>query len=451
MKISRKTTGTAALLLGTAILAAACGGGKEEAGNSSNPPQNQTPETKVEEKKKEPITLTLYAPGVSVDEYNRRWKPSLEQKFPHITFKYTTSGAGNSIADLVARGEIPDLFRIDIPTIRTNYLDMGLAYDLRPLIQQYKYDMSRFNPVFTQEIVDVIGTGAIYGLPVPPYFPQVMYYNTDLFDKFGVPYPKDGMTIDEVYELAKTMTRTDGGTQYRGFSSNVMAFLRDNPYSHPILDPKVDGLHGQERWKDLFEILKKFYDIPNNTIESSTGNESNAFSKGNVAMQINQHSVYLIIPEEVKWDYATAPLLPGAPKMMGQRGPAYWAITNQSKHKEEAFEVIMQMLSDEVQMEDSKQGIPTTLNSKEIMDALGKEHPIYSKKNMKAITTFPPIPPTPKRDPKLVDVALSRQQNIMASQFIKAAQGQVDINTALREADELLKKEVEAEKAKQNK
>jgi hypothetical protein len=102
-------------------------------------------------------------------------------------------------------------------------------------------------------------------------------------------------------------------------------------------------------------------------------------------------------------------------------------------------------------MEDSKQGIPTTLNSKEIMDALGKEHPIYSKKNMKAITTFPPIPPTPKRDPKLVDVALSRQQNIMASQFIKAAQGQVDINTALREADELLKKEVEAEKAKQNK
>jgi hypothetical protein len=39
----------------------------------------------------------------------------------------------------------------------------------------------------------------------------------------------------------------------------------------------------------------------------------------------------------------------------------------------------------------------------------------------------------------------------MAGQFIKVAQGQVDINTALREADELLKKEVEAEKAKQNK
>jgi multiple sugar transport system substrate-binding protein len=426
--------GIAALLASTAV--AGCAG------------KNNGGEAAPENKKKDPYVMHLYAPGVSEKEFNERWKKTIEEKFPHITIKYTTSGTGNSIAELVSRGEIPDLYRLDIPTIRTNYLDMGLAYDLRDTIKKYKYDMNRFNKVFTQEIIDVIGTGAVYGLPVPPYFPQVLYYNKDLFDKFGVQYPKDGMTIDEVYELAKKMTRTDGGTVYRGFSANTMAFMRDNPYSHPILDPKADGLSGQERWKALFDTLKRFYEIPNNQIAKTVGDENNAFGKGNVAMQINQHNIYLVIPAEVNWDLVSAPLLNGAPKMMGQRGPAYWSITNQSKHKDEAFEVIMAMLSDEVQMQDSKMGIPTTLNSKEIQAVLGKEHPVYSKKNMNALNKFPPIPASPKRDPNLMDLPLVTQQNTMSGQFHKVATNQMDVNNALREADELLKKALAAEKEK---
>ncbi|WP_176706408.1 ABC transporter substrate-binding protein [Paenibacillus hemerocallicola] len=430
--------GIAALLLASTAVAGCAG---KKTGEEAVP----------ENKKKDPYELHLYAPGVSEKEFNERWKKTIGEKFPHISIKFTTSGNGNSIADLVSRGEIPDLYRIDIPTIRTNYLDMNLAYDLRDTIKKYKYDMSRFNKVFTQEIVDVIGTGAVYGLPVPPYFPQVLYYNKDLFDKFGVQYPTDGMTIDEVYELAKKMSRTDGGTVYRGFSANTMAFMRDNPYSHPILDPKADGLSGQERWKGLFETLKRFYEIPNNPIAKTVGEENNAFAKGNVAMQINQHNIYLVIPEEVNWDLVSAPLLNGAPKMMGLRGPAYWSITNQSKHKDEAFEVMMAMLSDEVQMQDSKIGIPTTLNSKEIQAVLGKEHPVYSNKNMNALNKFPPIPASPKRDPNLMDLPLVTQQNTMSGQFQKVATNQTDINNALREADELLKKALAAEKEKAGK
>ncbi|MEF3311803.1 extracellular solute-binding protein [Paenibacillus sp. GYB004] len=440
---SFKMKGTA-LFLCSALLAAGCGGqqGGNQGGDTAAPPPV---------KKKDPYEMSIYAPGVSAKEFDDRWRKTLEAKFPHITFKYTTSGQGNSIAELVSRGEIPDLYRLDIPTIRTNYLDMGLAYDLRDLIKQYKYDMNRFNKVFTQEIIDVIGSGEVYGLPVPPYFPQVLYYNKDLFDKFGVPYPKDGMTLDEVYELAKKMSRSDGGTIYRGLSANTMAFMRDNPMSLPILDPKVDGLSGMDKWKGLFETLKRFYDIPNNQIAKTVADENNAFSKGNVAMQINQHNIYLIIPPEVNWDIVSAPLINGAPKMMGQRGPAYWAITNQSKHKEEAFEVMMEMLSDEIQMQDSKNGIPTTLVKKEIIDALGKDHPVYGTKNMKALTTLPPIPATPKRAPGLVDIALGTQQNTMSGQFQKVATNQMDINSALREADELLKKAIAAEKEKQGK
>jgi multiple sugar transport system substrate-binding protein len=424
------------LLLMSALLAAGCGGSGD---NGSAAPVVE---------KKEPFEMSIYAAGVSVKEFDDRFRKTLEAKFPHITFKYRTNQPGATITEFVAQGDIPDLIRTDIPTLKTLYTDLGLAYDLREMVKKYKYDLNRFNSVFTQEIIDVMGTGAMYGLPVPPYFPQVLYYNKDLFDKFGVAYPKDGMTLDEVYELAKKMSRTDGGVTYRGFSANTMAFLRDNPFSHPILDPKTDALSDPERWKSLFTTLKRFYDIPNNAIGKTVAEENNAFSKGNVAMQINQHNIYLIIPPEVNWDLVSAPLINGAPKMMGQRGPAYWSITNQSKHKDEAFQAIMEMLSDDIQMQDSKNGIPTTLTSKEIQAALGKDHPVYSKKNMKSLNLYPPISATPKRQSGLVDVALGTQQNLMSGQFQKFATNAMDINSVMREADELLKKEVQKEKEK---
>lgn len=37
-----------------------------------------------------------------------------------------------------------------------------------------------------------------------------LYYNKDLFDKFGVSYPKDGMTWDEVLELNRQLDKNGG-------------------------------------------------------------------------------------------------------------------------------------------------------------------------------------------------------------------------------------------------
>jgi multiple sugar transport system substrate-binding protein len=256
------------------------------------------------------------------------------------------------------------------------------------------------------------------------------------------------MKWDEVYELAKKLTRVDGERIYRGFSAGTIALLRDNPYSQAILDPKADGLSNPDIWKTLFGNLKRFYDIPNNVIAKTAVEEGAAFGKGDVAMQVNQFSIYLDLPPELNWDIASAPVLEGAPKLMPQRGPAYWSITKQSEHKSEAFQAIMTMLSDDVQMRDSRNGIPTTLANKEIMANLGKDHPIYGKKNTNAVNYYDPIPPTAKRQTGLSDVPAGTQQNIVANNFQKVATGEMDINTALHDIGEKLRKELEKEKSK---
>jgi multiple sugar transport system substrate-binding protein len=109
----------------------------------------------------------------------------------------------------------------------------------------------------------------------------------------------------------------------------------------------------------------------------------------------------------------------------------------------------MEMLADEIQLEDSKQGIPTTLNNKDIQNALGSGHPIYKTKNMKAISYYPPTDPTPKRKSGLVDVPQGTQQGAVNAAFYDYISGKTDLNTSLRQLDEKLKQLVAEEKSKQ--
>lgn len=451
------------LLLFVISLLTACGKGKDEGnvGGGVNPPEtipapaehegNAKPDPQPEQpKKSDPYSLLVYAPGVSSDEFDTRFRGTLETRFPHVTFDYIGLG-GPGIKDMVAQGTIPDIYRIDIPTFRSNYLDMDMGYDLRDLIKQYNYDLTRFNHSFVQEFIDVAQTGAIYGLPVPPYFPNVLYYNKDLFDKFGVPAPVDGMNWDDVVELARLMSRSEGGEVFRGFSGNLLGMLRDNPFSVPILDPSRDGLAEESTWQRIFTEFMKLYTIPNNKIGDTIALEGAAFNTGKVAMQAHLHSVYLVLPEEIDWDIVSFPTMNGAPAVTSQRGPAYWSITSTNKHKEESFEVIMEMLSDEIQTTDSRMGIPSTLADTNVNKVLGSDHPIYSQKNMGAVHYHQSSTPTPKRKSDLIDIPLSQQASVMQGAFHNAAIGNSDINTALREANEKLVQLVNEEKEKQGK
>lgn len=407
------------------------------------------PEEAAKEKQKEPFTMVIHGGGFKAEEFDQRFSETLAAKFPHITFRYVQGTTGETIQDLVAAGNIPDLIRNDPPVMKANYFDLQLHYDLRDLIKANNYSLDRFNPSFMNEILDIGGnTGAIYGLPLSPYLPTVLYYNKDLFEKFGVPYPKDGMSWDELYELARKMTRVDGGQTYRGFSASIANVTRDNPYSLPIVDPEKDGLSAPEMWTKIFNNLKRFYDIPGNAIAENGVKERDAFAAGNVALQINQINVNLNIPPNVNWDIVSVPYMPDAPKTMPIRGPSYWSITEQSKHKEEAFEVIAAMLSDEQQMRDSRNGMPTTLNNKAIQDALGKDNPLFQNKNMNAINYYPAAAIPPRRAAGAVSVSESRQATFMSEQLQKVARNQADVNTSLRELDERIRLLIEEERSK---
>ncbi|MEF3312395.1 extracellular solute-binding protein [Paenibacillus sp. GYB004] len=445
--MSFKAIGSALMLGVTVAALSACGGESRQPGTAE--PQPAAP-PKAEEAKKDPITLSVFGLGVKEEEFNDRFRSVLEKKFPHITLNYIPPDKGNSLPELVARGETPDLIRTDVPNLKNNYIDLKIATDLNEFVKSSNYDLTRFHAPFIQEMIDASQTGALYGLPYPPYFPMVLTYNKSLFDQFGVPYPKDGMNWDEVFEIAKKMSRAEGDKTYRGFSANIMSMLRDNPYGYPILDPAADQLFDAEKWKPLFSNFKRFYELPNNKIAATRPAEINdAFNKGNVAMQVNQYSQYAPIPKEIEWDMVAYPVLPQGPKTLTWRGSAYWSVSATSKHKEEAFQVIAAMVSDEVQLSDAKKGMLPTVVNKSIRDAFGQDRPDLKPKNTKALFYYEQWSPySPKRKAGLANVPTVVQQDSMAQTFHDVASEKVDINTGLRQLDEKLKQELAKEKSK---
>ncbi len=82
--------------------------------------------------------------------------------------------------------------------------------------------------------------------------PMVIFYNKDLFDRAGVPYPKEGWTLDDMVDMARKLTRQESGVQYWGYQANG-GYLRNFPWIR---------LNGAREWDSVVEPKKSQWDSP---------------------------------------------------------------------------------------------------------------------------------------------------------------------------------------------
>ncbi|GAA3402129.1 ABC transporter substrate-binding protein [Paenibacillus hodogayensis] len=125
----------------------------------------------------------------------------------------------------------------------------NIQYDITDLVKQHNVDLNRIEPVLLDEVKRTSG-GKLYMLPVQNNI-QVLFYNKDIFDRFGVGYPRDGMTWDEMLDLSKKLTRKDSGKLYFGFSSQgAVQAIKMNPMSLVKVDPASGKLqiNRDTRW-----------------------------------------------------------------------------------------------------------------------------------------------------------------------------------------------------------
>ncbi|WP_158302132.1 ABC transporter substrate-binding protein [Paenibacillus mesophilus] len=434
-----------AVAAAVAVLAG-CSGQKEQtaAGGSTSA---STTTVSNQAASREPVTISLgVRPGyLSDEEIERYFVEPTKKKYPHITInRIWLDDKANSFDNLVMRGEVPDII-VYTSLLLGDMKRLGLEQDLNGLIQSNKLDTGRFNPATLEAVKLASEKEALIAIPYT-YLYNSLYYNKDIFDKFGVSYPKDGMTWPEATELAKKLTRVEDGEQYRGLEPDSV-FRAGSQLGLPLVDPKtLKSIGNTDKWKKVVEMVKGIYEIPGNgTIQTFTSGMK-AFTKDRrLAMlaSVNPLADFAQVKNEfTNWDLASYPVWPEMPGIGTQYDLHLMIIPSVSKHKDAAIQVASVVVSDEVQLDMARSGKLSVLKDKKFQDEFGKKMDHVQGKNVQAIfktTPAKPFPPT---------VYGSKAFNEITKVMTTVVKNKVDINTALRSYDELMDKYIEENKQK---
>jgi multiple sugar transport system substrate-binding protein len=452
------------LLACVIFVAAGCEGTKNSGGNSSDgttkaPSANG--QASSDNAKKPPakvdmnthITLKVYVNyTASMDDYHQLFGDFWDKKYPNITFepvhiKSEGKTELSNMTELAAQKNIPDIFLLPDPSnIQDTLVPMNLVFDLNGLIKKYNYDLSRLDKDALQLVKNQSNAGEINALPIHPAI-AALFYNKDLFDKYGAPYPTNGMTWQQAFELGKQLTRSDNGVQYRGFDPGLWTYLWEEYGLNAYSDQTGKAtLQTDPKWKTILQFLQTVYQYPGNA-PAKIAQGRGPFMNGQVGMI--PWAVYLppflkARPEGLNFDIVSIPTW-GDAKGHGIAPGNYTAAINPlSKYKDQAFEAVTHLLSDEVQTKVSRLGFPPAINLQGAKDQFGLDLPNVEGLHLKN-AFFNQLTPAPKVNGQFETIA---QTYLIKTTIPDVSGGKVDINTALRQAQEAVDQEIAAAKAK---
>ena len=177
--------------------------------------------------------------------------------------------------------------------------------------------------------------------------------------------------------------------------------LRMNQMSLPYVDEKTgkSAING-EGWKTFNETAfiapmvaggyKEFFAKYNKgpyTPEFFQTQQSATFALLSSSMLIDKGF------ETLNWDLVALPTFKELPGVGSQGSPTYFSVTSNSRHKNEAMEVINYLVSEEAQAHLSRKGVMTSLKNEAVQKLYGSESK-WKDKNLKAVffNKFAPIP-----------------------------------------------------------
>lgn len=275
---------------------------------------------------------------------------------------------------------------------------LAAAGYLEPLDEYLAGDMfwtESFAPE-TWDRIKAIGGGTVYGVPYGKNV-YALYYNKAFFDELGLPHPHDGITWEEVFALSRQINENPA----RGdrLSIGMMDFNLPASQLHFRFLKSDDGGAGANHpaWPRLLDFIREWN-------ERTHGSEY----RHNAYVRFAYNRTFMVagrflgaeagrgasaiggfVTAQADWDMAAYPVFAEAPDT--GPGPAYYylGIPRTSTRKEEAFRLITYLLSDEVQLENSRNGLASARREAELNARYGENESKLQGKRVEAFFHHP--------------------------------------------------------------
>jgi len=297
----KKVTSLLLALSMTAALLSGCGSGSDDSGAGTQTTQPAEEQQASDEQATQPTEAEQAAePEASGDEEEvtirlATWDyeqtaatqeivAAFEKEYPNIHVEVLDYLAADYVGKLTtmlnAESDVDVLYVKEADGLKA-FVDKGQFAALDDFIAADSVDLSAYNGLADYYNFD----GSCYALPARSDF-YVMFYNKDLFDKAGVPYPSNDWTWEEFEETAAKVTNKDEditGAFFHSWNACVQNWgVQDG--KHTIMDYET----GYDFFKPYYEMVLRMEEngsaVKYADIKAGNLHYSSAFAQGNIAM-----------------------------------------------------------------------------------------------------------------------------------------------------------------------
>ncbi|CAH1216829.1 hypothetical protein PAECIP111893_04183 [Paenibacillus plantiphilus] len=263
------------------------------------------------------LTGSIKVAVVSKGTFDYHYGDYLEAAYPDLeieVIEFDLERKGMSVEQYIAiiEREQPDLILTPTYYLYKSLASSGLLEELSVRMLDSDLKEEEFHPG-VMELLKRTNDGQLYGM-APIFTTSVLSYNADLFEKYAIDPPHDGMTLPEVLDLASRFTKSgsheDGIVGYhQPFSSKPSDHLNSLSASEGIQSYHLG--RGQvtvntPAWKQVYQTVVDLYDsgtfllqdVKGKVVDGTTffgpeaAAEADLFKKGKAAMTVSSYGQF---------------------------------------------------------------------------------------------------------------------------------------------------------------
>lgn len=352
----------------------------------------------------EPVTLVFGDWHLTEPHWEKALKEAFEifeAEHPHIHIEldYVSYGEKETkYTTEIEAGMGPDVFHLHGYSLKS-FIEKGYLYDITPFIEAEGGD-DFLKPWYTQTLALMQdGEGKFYAMP-GDFMSMVLFYNKNLYEEAGLDPNKPPTTWDEFLEYAEALTRDrDGDGQLDtwgfgtigavdpGFELRFTPVLFSHGGDYLTADNKCSALNSdeaKEAFKFFVELVTMHEVVPPGVTAQNPGTVRQQMANEQIAMLLGSGWTVPIVAG-INPDLNAVEVLEAAPvPVKAGLEPEFsttawistWMINRNTKHPEEAWELVKFITSKE--MEQKWFDDANVLSSRQ--DVSGEYEPLLSNK-----------------------------------------------------------------------
>jgi multiple sugar transport system substrate-binding protein len=334
---------------------------------------------------------------------------------------------------MLAAGEDVDVFAIKDFASYSNYLNRRYLTPLDTYVKRDKVDLKLYGTALNY----IKDKGKLMALPYRSDI-YILYYNKDIFDKAGVPYPSNDMTWQQFSEIAKKLTSGEGTNKIWGAYIHSWRSQVQCPILLTSKNTLVDGKYAF--LKPAYQMVLKMQNEDKSIMSLAEIRTSNThyrgiFETGKVGMlYMGTWFIGSLLADKhnVNWGIAKAPHWPENKAGDTIAGLTSMAINSKSKKKDAAWKLVSYMGGEKGAKIFASRGVFPGLITSDVLDIYtsAKGFPVGGKEALVAGKTTVEIPPSPYANQ--IDKMLTEEHNLIMT-------GQKPLDQALKDMEKRAK------------